>query len=147
VRAQLRRATERNGSKNSREISFAFAQPIEKDGDQSPMGNRLTRSRHIENSGGVSHKVAENIQTAVSGSNGSKDHSAYQVASELNVVDGGEKDSLGNKSGEDLKKHDTLKIPDDFLCPISLELMRDPVIVATGQVQLAISNTKISIFL
>jgi hypothetical protein len=56
------------------------------------------------------------------------------VASELNVVDGGEKDSLGNKSGEDLKKHDTLKIPDDFLCPISLELMRDPVIVATGQV-------------
>jgi hypothetical protein len=51
VRAQLRRATERYGSKNSREISFAFAQPIEKDGDQSPMGNRLTRSRHIENSG------------------------------------------------------------------------------------------------
>lgn len=26
-------------------------------------------------------------------------------------------------------------IPDDFRCPISLELMKDPVIVATGQVQ------------
>lgn len=25
-------------------------------------------------------------------------------------------------------------IPDDFRCPISLELMRDPVIVSTGQV-------------
>ena len=27
-------------------------------------------------------------------------------------------------------------IPDDFRCPISLELMKDPVIVATGQVRL-----------
>ncbi|KAJ6718872.1 U BOX DOMAIN-CONTAINING [Salix purpurea] len=133
VRAQLRRATERYSSKNSREISFAFAQPIDKDVDQSPIGNRLTRTWHIENSGCVNNKAAENTQAAVSGSDGSKDHSAYQVANELNVVDGGEKDSLGNKSGEDLKKPDTLKIPDDFLCPISLELMRDPVIVATGQ--------------
>ncbi|KAJ6431731.1 hypothetical protein OIU84_019085 [Salix udensis] len=133
VRAQLRRATERYSSKNSREISFAFAQPIDKDVDQSPIGNRLTRTWHIENSGRVNNKAAENTQTVVSGSDGSKDHSAYQVANELNVVDGGEKDSLGNKSGEDLKRPDTLKIPDDFLCPISLELMRDPVIVATGQ--------------
>ncbi|KAG5236824.1 hypothetical protein OIU76_011628 [Salix suchowensis] len=133
VRAQLRRATERYSSNYSREISFAFAQPIDKDVDQSPIGNRLTRTWHIENSGCVNNKAAENTQTAVSGSDGSKDHSAYQVANELNVVDGGEKDSLGNKSGEDLKKPDTLQIPDDFLCPISLELMRDPVIVATGQ--------------
>jgi len=28
----------------------------------------------------------------------------------------------------------SLVIPDDFRCPISLELMRDPVIVSTGQV-------------
>jgi hypothetical protein len=28
----------------------------------------------------------------------------------------------------------TPNIPDDFKCPISLDLMRDPVIVATGQV-------------
>ncbi|KAH0462198.1 hypothetical protein IEQ34_009773 [Dendrobium chrysotoxum] len=30
-------------------------------------------------------------------------------------------------------KHQVPLIPDDFRCPISLELMRDPVIVATGQ--------------
>lgn len=32
------------------------------------------------------------------------------------------------------KNHKTPVIPDDFRCPISLELMKDPVIVSTGQV-------------
>jgi len=32
-------------------------------------------------------------------------------------------------------KHRSPVIPDDFRCPISLELMKDPVIVSTGQVQ------------
>ena len=32
--------------------------------------------------------------------------------------------------------HKTPVIPDDFRCPISLELMKDPVIVSTGQVYL-----------
>ena len=31
-------------------------------------------------------------------------------------------------------KHKSPIIPDDFRCPISLELMKDPVIVSTGQV-------------
>ena len=35
--------------------------------------------------------------------------------------------------------HKTPVIPDDFRCPISLELMKDPVIVSTGQVKLCIS--------
>ncbi|CAJ2645268.1 unnamed protein product [Trifolium pratense] len=30
-------------------------------------------------------------------------------------------------------KHRSPIIPDDFRCPISLELMKDPVIVSTGQ--------------
>ena len=32
------------------------------------------------------------------------------------------------------KNHKAPVIPDDFRCPISLELMKDPVIVSTGQV-------------
>lgn len=32
------------------------------------------------------------------------------------------------------RKQKTSVIPDDFRCPISLDLMKDPVIVATGQV-------------
>ncbi|GMI99795.1 PLANT U-BOX PROTEIN10 [Hibiscus trionum] len=38
-----------------------------------------------------------------------------------------------NCSTDEVTKPDALVIPDDFLCPISLELMRDPVVVATGQ--------------
>ncbi|KAF9677413.1 hypothetical protein SADUNF_Sadunf08G0105100 [Salix dunnii] len=133
VRAQLRRATERYGSMNSREVSFAFSQQFDLDVDQAQRGNRLTRSWHIENSGSANHKVAENIAIAVSGSNDSKDRNANLVASESNTVDCAEKDSLPNKSSEDLKRPETFKTPHDFLCPISLELMRDPVIVATGQ--------------
>ncbi|CAN6274559.1 unnamed protein product [Urochloa humidicola] len=36
-------------------------------------------------------------------------------------------------SSEEVKKPDSVTIPEDFRCPISLELMRDPVIVSTGQ--------------
>lgn len=42
-------------------------------------------------------------------------------------------DDGGQASGE--RNHKTLAIPDDFRCPISLELMKDPVIVSTGQVK------------
>lgn len=37
----------------------------------------------------------------------------------------------GEKS---VMRHRSPVIPDDFRCPISLELMKDPVIVSTGQV-------------
>lgn len=39
--------------------------------------------------------------------------------------------SEGEKS---VMRHRSPVIPDDFRCPISLELMKDPVIVSTGQV-------------
>lgn len=50
-------------------------------------------------------------------------------------------DNLGGKGifskvyglGTNEKSHQAPVIPDDFRCPISLELMRDPVIVSTGQ--------------
>lgn len=40
-----------------------------------------------------------------------------------------------------LMKHRSPVIPDDFRCPISLELMKDPVIVSTGQVNLTLHLT------
>ena len=51
-----------------------------------------------------------------------------------NDNDGDGQESPDNKGPGEIKKRDTIVIPDDYLCPISLELMRDPVIVATGQV-------------
>ncbi|KAL0925795.1 hypothetical protein M5K25_004165 [Dendrobium thyrsiflorum] len=41
--------------------------------------------------------------------------------------------SNSGRSTVDDKQRDSLEILEDFLCPISLELMRDPVIVSTGQ--------------
>ncbi|EPS68981.1 hypothetical protein M569_05787, partial [Genlisea aurea] len=40
---------------------------------------------------------------------------------------------VDSSSGKELKNQKSLVIPDDFRCPISLELMRDPVIISTGQ--------------
>lgn len=37
-------------------------------------------------------------------------------------------------SDKSVIRHRSPVIPDDFRCPISLELMKDPVIVSTGQV-------------
>ncbi|ERM98487.1 hypothetical protein AMTR_s00072p00171260 [Amborella trichopoda] len=42
-------------------------------------------------------------------------------------------DTEASESEKSMEKTRSPVIPDDFRCPISLELMRDPVIVATGQ--------------
>lgn len=44
------------------------------------------------------------------------------------------KTESAKKTQEKVKKGGAVTIPEDFRCPISLELMRDPVIVSTGQV-------------
>lgn len=44
-------------------------------------------------------------------------------------------DDEAPESDKSLIKHRSPVIPDDFRCPISLELMKDPVIVSTGQVK------------
>lgn len=42
--------------------------------------------------------------------------------------------SSGSGQASTEGNHRTPVIPDDFRCPISLDLMKDPVIVSTGQV-------------
>ncbi|CAL1405496.1 unnamed protein product [Linum trigynum] len=126
VRSQLQRASERYRSVNAETISSAAPaqQPLGKEIylTQKARSNnsRLNRSWKIENFGCVNHNVA----------------AAAVESNDADQVQGEEKpiNSSGRKmSLEDLKKSDAPTIPDDFLCPISLELMRDPVIVATGQ--------------
>ncbi|PKA65138.1 U-box domain-containing protein 11 [Apostasia shenzhenica] len=48
-------------------------------------------------------------------------------------VKAGEASTNLERSKVEDKSRDSLVIPEDFRCPISLELMRDPVIVSTGQ--------------
>ncbi|KAM3693524.1 hypothetical protein ACB094_08G173100 [Castanea mollissima] len=147
VRSQLRRATERYGSLNSKMLSHALAQLLNEEIDQGQLGNRLIRSLHSQNNGSIDREVSLKMG-AVPESNGSKSHgvniisyksrrlgntSDHSEACLVTDIDADGQDNSPNKSLDEIKKPDPIAIPDDFLCPISLELMRDPVIVATGQ--------------
>ncbi|KAG4394353.1 hypothetical protein GLYMA_20G013200v4 [Glycine max] len=56
-----------------------------------------------------------------------------EVEVSLNAIEPESQEISETKSLPEVKKTEGIVIPEDFLCPISLELMRDPVIVATGQ--------------
>ena len=129
-------------------LSHALAQLLNEEIDQGQLGNRLIRSFHIQKNGSIDREVSSKMG-AVPESNGSKSHGvniiSYKSKSLGNTSDHSEaclvididadgQDNSANKSLDEIKKPDPIVIPDDFLCPISLELMRDPVIVATGQV-------------
>ena len=130
VRTQLRRATERYGSLNSRKFSNPLSQPLEKEcgGTNHEISAKLDSipehcgtSRH-----GSDHatKILERVKS-------SSTSSGVCLSNELGSKG---QENVATKGTEETKKPDALVIPDDFLCPISLELLRDPVIVATGQV-------------
>ena len=130
MRAQLRRATERYGSLNSRKFSNALSQLLEK--ECGSMNHKISAKldNNPENCGPQRHgadQVTEILERVKSSSSSSE----VCLSNEINSKG---QENVATKGTEEIKKPDALVIPDDFLCPISLELMRDPVIVATGQV-------------
>ncbi|KAK6134155.1 hypothetical protein DH2020_032105 [Rehmannia glutinosa] len=147
VRAQLRRATERYGGPlNSSLLHRALSQPLDKEIDPFQPSNKLIGSLQLENIGNIDHEVNTKLEGLAEECR-SENHASDEVrnsenlrnsstSSEVSVLkesDSTRIDSSSCKSLEENKKPDSLVIPDDFRCPISLELMRDPVIVATGQ--------------
>ncbi|KAL3510621.1 hypothetical protein ACH5RR_030022 [Cinchona calisaya] len=150
VRSQLKRAADRYGGPlNSNMLSRALSQPLDRDVDPFHPRNREIGSLHVPNIGNIDHQVTKKV-SCVSNMKGLEGDGSVQIiqerrrpknlsrsskicqpkGSETNVIDGS---CCSNKSPEENKKSDSSIIPVDFLCPISLELMRDPVIVATGQ--------------
>nr|CAB3481206.1 unnamed protein product [Digitaria exilis] len=78
------------------------------------------------------------IKKIISERNGQQGDSTKQIIDLLNkfkeIAGVDEKNVLGDVSmPKSLNKCPSLMIPNDFLCPITLEIMTDPVIVATGQ--------------
>lgn len=141
VRSQLRRATERYGSFNSKMLSHALAQLVDEDIDQAQSSNRVIGSLNVQNCGGIDDENMSKLD-AIPESDGSKSYGADLVSykserlgnsSDSSDIDVDGQDSSATNSLEEIKKPDPIVVPEDFLCPISLELMRDPVIVATGQ--------------
>lgn len=150
VRIQLRRATERySGPVNSNLLCRSLSQPLAKEIDPIHSGNNGIGSLHIENIGNIDHDVRSKVRRVPQGSvpNGSACSQIIQEPdrignsskrSEVGVpeISGSTReDDSPFKSHTESTKLDCPVIPIEFLCPISLELMRDPVIVAaTGQV-------------
>ncbi|XAR72263.1 Ubiquitin--protein ligase [Bertholletia excelsa] len=147
VRAQLRRATERFGAPmSSKTLSRALSEPLDKEIGLQPFNCRVMGSLHIENIGNIDHVVKLKKPPLPKG-NGSQGHSLNQTnhvldrpnnSSTSSEVCVQENDDAGTELNStscrvENKKLDSPIIPDDFRCPISLELMRDPVIVSTGQ--------------
>ncbi|XP_009596674.1 U-box domain-containing protein 10-like [Nicotiana tomentosiformis] len=149
VRTQLRRATERySGPVNSNLLCRSLSQPLAKEIDPIHSGNNGIGSLHIENIGNIDHDVRSKVRRVPQGSvpNGSACSQIIQEPdrignsskrSEVGVpeISGSTReDDSPFKSHTESTKLDCPVIPIEFLCPISLELMRDPVIVAaTGQ--------------
>ncbi|CAN6550142.1 unnamed protein product [Malus baccata var. baccata] len=104
VRAQLRRAIERYGSS---------------------MKGRT--SGNVENNATTTGSIPKSFSAD------SADDIVIRKSETLRAADSA--DDIHVDDHDDIKKPDanSSAIPDDFICPISLERMRDPVIVATGQ--------------
>ncbi|KAF5745207.1 U-box domain-containing protein 10 [Tripterygium wilfordii] len=141
VRTQLKRAAKRYGCSNAKMISYAVSQPLDRKLD------RLESSKMIEHSASNNHESPVKLDM-VPKSNVPKSRGADQMvhipesakslftssyASLSKDIDAANQENSSSTNPEEVKTQDVLVIPDDFLCPISLELMRDPVIVATGQ--------------
>nr|XP_043631565.1 U-box domain-containing protein 10-like [Erigeron canadensis] len=113
VRGQLRRARERYGKSvnlvSQKEANFLEESAIN-------IVNQLEIERKVETLSKDDLLNGDGQNEVVYSSENPKDSS--EAVTMLN---------------DENKKSDTPVIPDDFLCPISLELMRDPVIVSTGQ--------------
>ncbi|XP_043699333.1 U-box domain-containing protein 11-like [Telopea speciosissima] len=146
VRSQLRRVAKKNGSLNSKIVSRTLSESLDKT-NMPDLANRVIGSLYVENLGNVDHesqavmdiapkvtdKMGHNMEQMIHELERPHSLSASSEAYILNKADLNNKDDMAGKSSEESKKHDSVVIPDDFLCPISLELMRDPVIVTTGQ--------------
>ncbi|KAJ4709775.1 RING-type E3 ubiquitin transferase [Melia azedarach] len=120
VRSQLKRASDRYGSLNSRKFFHALSQPMENEGSN---GNPEVKAK-------LDH-IPEGIKSV--GCNADQTENKLEKVCPSTVADAVSQENGAIKSIDEIKKPDAFVTPADFLCPISLELMRDPVIVATGQ--------------
>ncbi|KAG9444053.1 hypothetical protein H6P81_015393 [Aristolochia fimbriata] len=146
VCAQLRRATERKGSLNSKllsDISYLLSQ---RQGVDPQVLCRVRENLQTGDTGSSDNDFRQIVDTIAevygqSGQTMENRRSLLDQLTQCSLSDSCKTDETDSRSDNipnttteaEAKKPDVLMIPDDFRCPISLELMRDPVIVSTGQ--------------
>jgi hypothetical protein len=136
VHAQFKRAKAQTEFADLQlDLDIAVAQ---KDKDPDPaILKRLSEKLHLRTMNDLKKESTE-LHELVITSNGELGDSFETVSSLLRklkdcvLAENPEVDTYENENVS--IKHRSPVIPDDFRCPISLELMKDPVIVSTGQV-------------
>ncbi|XP_010460079.1 PREDICTED: U-box domain-containing protein 11 [Camelina sativa] len=130
ARSQLRRAMQRYGSLNSTNFSSVLCEPMmERDGFSSIV--KIKAEEKLESVSETLHFAEEEEkQDSPPLRRSSSISLAYYLSKD---ADTDRLDKMVTKNTDESTKSDKLTIPVDFLCPVSLELMKDPVIVATGQ--------------
>ncbi|KAG6491114.1 U-box domain-containing protein 12-like [Zingiber officinale] len=96
---------------------------------------RISEKLQLKNKSDIM-KESLSLHEMVTSSDGELDVSVEQMSSLLKKLKDCVLENSGSASIEttaSFAKHIPPVIPDDFRCPISLELMKDPVIVSTGQ--------------
>ncbi|KAJ0237388.1 U-box domain-containing protein 11 [Hirschfeldia incana] len=117
ARTQLRRAVQRYGSLNSNKFSTALSELMERD------VKIKAEEEKVESVSETIHFAEEKKQLTKSPSISL----AFYLSKD---ADSERLDKMVTKNTDESSK---LTVPVDFLCPVSLELMKDPVIVSTGQ--------------
>ncbi|XP_028783010.1 U-box domain-containing protein 14 [Neltuma alba] len=135
VHAQFKRANARTELADLQlDLDLAVVQK-EKDPDPEIL-NRLSEKLHLKTMNDLKKESTELHELVIS-SGGEPGDSIEMMSSLLKRLKNcvlNENPEVDPREGEKISvKHRSPVIPDDFRCPISLELMKDPVIVSTGQ--------------
>uniref|UniRef100_A0ACD5Z6V5 Uncharacterized protein n=1 Tax=Avena sativa TaxID=4498 RepID=A0ACD5Z6V5_AVESA len=149
VRGQLKREMEKQGALDVNifsKIHDIVARHADNVGSHSQESQGQPETLQIENLS-TDHMMLQNVALLVSEISGISKSEIKQITSELiealensRITDSAKPINVDSQtsdeakgSSDEVKKPDSITMPEDFRCPISLELMRDPVIVSTGQ--------------
>lgn len=142
MRTQLRRATDKYGFMISKMPSHELSQPLAEEISQvlGKSVSRLHKQHSCPENLSELDSIPINDEGKCCSTNPARSRLERtrsiptEVEVSLNAIEPESQEISETKSLPEVKKTEGIVIPEDFLCPISLELMRDPVIVATGQV-------------
>lgn len=131
VRAQLRRASNKYDSMSKPTDKKLQARTSVK----WKVNNDVKSMSSVDDSDTESHHRPENRADRIGFDSEELRNSNSCLDECSSVVHSDMEDVLASKSQDDVGKPDEIEIPENFLCPISFELMIDPVIISTGQVR------------
>ncbi|KAJ8471862.1 hypothetical protein OPV22_026205 [Ensete ventricosum] len=147
IRAQLRRATVKSGTTNLKVFSEIYDMLSQTCGKELKLQRTSSSPElHIDDTVDGDHDFKD-IVMLVAEVNVKSNHDMDNITSDMtaglnkariadsfiSAVNDDNQINLTSPMLEEFKRPDPLEIPEDFRCPISLELMKDPVIVSTGQ--------------